>query len=91
VRTEPERAAAIAAGDWGHPAISGALREVTMAKLHTQRAAVEVADACLQVHGGYGYLREYGIERALRDLRLGPIGGGTDEIMREILGKRLGL
>ena len=91
VRTERDRAAAIAAGDWGHPAVSGALREVTMAKLHTQRAAVEVADTCLQVHGGYGYMREYGIERALRDLRLGPIGGGTDEIMREILGKRLGL
>jgi len=64
---------------------------VTKAKLYTQRAAVDAADICLQIHGGYGYMREYGIERALRDLRLGPIGGGTDEIMREILGKRLGL
>jgi alkylation response protein AidB-like acyl-CoA dehydrogenase len=68
-----------------------ATREVTMAKLLTQRAAVEVADECLQIHGGYGYMREYGIERALRDLRLGPIGGGTEEVMREILGRGLGL
>ncbi len=68
-----------------------ATREVTMAKLLTQRAAVEVADDVLQIHGGYGYMRESGIERALRDLRLGPIGGGTEEIMREILGHGLGV
>ena len=88
---EAERRGAIAAEDWGHPSITAGLEEVTKAKLLTQRAAVEVADECLQIHGGYGYMREYGIERALRDLRLGPIGGGTDEVMREILGKRLGL
>ena len=70
---------------------SDCIREVTMAKLLTQRALVEVADTALQIHGGYGYTREYGIERALRDARLGPIGGGTDEIMKEILGKQLGL
>ncbi|MDQ4040668.1 MAG: acyl-CoA dehydrogenase family protein [Actinomycetota bacterium] len=68
-----------------------AVREVTMAKLATQRAAFEVADSCLQIHGGAGYMKEYGIERAARDTRLGPIGGGTDEIMKEILGKTLGL
>jgi acyl-CoA dehydrogenase len=72
-------------------ATSGSLREVTMAKLFTQRALLEVADECLQIHGGYGYMREYGIERAVRDARLGPIGGGTDEIMKEILGRQLGL
>ena len=68
-----------------------ALAEVTKAKLFTQRAAVEVADDAVQVHGGYGYMREYEVERALRDARLGPIGGGTDEIMKEILGRGLGL
>jgi acyl-CoA dehydrogenase len=67
------------------------IREVSMAKLLTQRAICEVADECLQIHGGYGYMREYGIERAVRDARLGPIGGGTDEIMKEIIGKQLGL
>jgi acyl-CoA dehydrogenase len=68
-----------------------AVREVTMAKLATQRAAFEVADTCLQIHGGAGYMKEYDVERAVRDARLGPIGGGTDEIMKEILGKSLGL
>jgi acyl-CoA dehydrogenase len=68
-----------------------ATREVTMAKLATQRTAFEVMDSCLQIHGGNGYMVEYGIERAARDARLGPIGGGTDEIMKEILGRALGL
>ncbi len=67
------------------------LREVTMAKLLTQRAAYELMDGCLQIHGGAGYMREYWVERAARDARLGPIGGGSDEIMREILGRVLGL
>jgi acyl-CoA dehydrogenase len=74
-----------------HLAGMNAVQEVTMAKLATQRAAFDAADACLQIHGGVGYMKETGIERAVRDLRLGPIGGGTDEIMREILGKTLGL
>ena len=65
--------------------------EVTMAKLLTQRAAFELMDACLQIHGGAGYMREYWVERAARDARLGPIGGGSDEIMREILSRSLGL
>ena len=50
----------------------------------------EVADEAIQIHGGYGYMREYGVERAYRDARLGPIGGGTDEVMKEILGKQPG-
>jgi acyl-CoA dehydrogenase len=68
-----------------------AVREVTIAKLATQRAAFDVMDTCLQIHGGNGYMAEYDIERAARDARLGPIGGGTDEIMKEILGRSLGL
>jgi acyl-CoA dehydrogenase len=68
-----------------------AVREVTIAKLATQRAAFEVMDSCLQIHGGAGYMVEYDIERAARDARLGPIGGGTDEIMKEILGRSFGL
>jgi acyl-CoA dehydrogenase len=67
------------------------LREVTMAKLLTQRACFELMDACLQIHGGAGYMREYWVERAARDARLGPIGGGSDEIMREILGRVLAI
>ena len=67
------------------------LKEVTMAKLLTQRASFELMDECLQIHGGAGYMREYWVERAARDARLGPIGGGSDEIMREILGRVLAL
>ena len=67
------------------------LKEVTMAKLLTQRASFELMDECLQIHGGAGYMREYWVERAARDARLGPIGGGSDEIMREILTKVLAL
>ena len=67
------------------------LKEVTMAKLLTQRAAFELMDECLQIHGGAGYMREYWVERAARDARLGPIGGGSDEVMREILAKVLAL
>jgi acyl-CoA dehydrogenase len=68
-----------------------AVREVTIAKLATQRRAFEVMDECLQIHGGNGYMSEYEIERSARDARLGPIGGGTDEIMKEIVGRSLGL
>ena len=67
------------------------IREVAMTKLLTQRTLVDLADEALQIHGGYGYMREYEIERTLRDARLGPIGGGTDEIMKEIIAKNLGL
>ena len=67
------------------------LKEVSIAKLFCCDAAVKVADEAVQIHGGYGYMREYDVERALRDARLGPIGGGTDEIMKEIIGRQMGL
>jgi alkylation response protein AidB-like acyl-CoA dehydrogenase len=50
------------------------VREITMAKLYASRIAVEVADECIQIHGGNGYMKEYGIERSWRDLRLNRIG-----------------
>jgi alkylation response protein AidB-like acyl-CoA dehydrogenase len=67
------------------------VREITMAKLHAARIAVEVADECIQIHGGNGYMKEYGIERAWRDLRLNRIGAGTDEIMLDVIGRSFGL
>jgi len=67
------------------------VREVSMTKVFTCRAANEVADECIQLHGGAGYMREYGIERLWRDIRLSRIGGGTDEIMLEVVGKSFGL
>ena len=74
-----------------HAAGEDCLREVAMAKLYTNNLAVHVADECVQIHGGYGYTTEFRAERALRDARLGPIGGGTSEIMKEIIGKTYGL
>ncbi|HWC14923.1 MAG TPA: acyl-CoA dehydrogenase family protein [Actinomycetota bacterium] len=67
------------------------IKEVAMAKYYTSEVAFHVADECVQVHGGYGYMMEFPAQRAWRDARLGPIGGGTSEIMKEIIGKTLGL
>ena len=67
------------------------VREISIAKLHAARIAVEVADTCIQIHGGAGYMREYGVERVWRDMRLHRIGAGTDEIMLEVIGRSYGL
>src|SRR5262245_2580768 len=67
------------------------VREISMAKLHAARVAMQVADECLQIHGGAGYMREYGIERAWRDMRLNRIGAGTDEVMLDVIGRSYGL
>jgi alkylation response protein AidB-like acyl-CoA dehydrogenase len=67
------------------------VRDISIAKLYSSRIAVEVADECLQIHGGAGYMKEYGIERVWRDLRLNRIGAGTDEIMLEVIGRSYGL
>ncbi|MCC6619611.1 MAG: acyl-CoA dehydrogenase family protein [Deltaproteobacteria bacterium] len=68
-----------------------ATREITMAKLVGGELANKVVDRCLQLHGGAGYMAEYEVSRAWRDTRLITIGGGTSEIMREILSKIQGL
>jgi len=67
------------------------VREISMAKLYASRIAVEVADECLQIYGGAGYMKEYGVERVWRDLRLNRIGAGTDEIMLDVIGRSYGL
>jgi alkylation response protein AidB-like acyl-CoA dehydrogenase len=67
------------------------VREISIAKLNAARMAVQVADDCLQIHGGAGYMQEYGIERAWRDLRVNRIGAGTDEILLEVIGRSYGL
>jgi acyl-CoA dehydrogenase len=67
------------------------VRVTSMAKLFTQRLAWEVADECVQVHGGAGALKEYPAQRFWRDARVGPIGGGTDDIMRNVIARTMGL
>ncbi|MBI2158462.1 MAG: acyl-CoA dehydrogenase family protein [Candidatus Rokubacteria bacterium] len=65
------------------------VREISMVKLFSAEMVNRVAYDCVQLHGGYGYMREYAIERFARDARLLSIGGGTSEIMREIIAKAL--
>jgi citronellyl-CoA dehydrogenase len=65
-------------------------REVSMAKLYAARVVSKVADGCLQMYGGLGFMNEMLISRCYRDARLISIGGGADEIMREIIAKMEG-
>ena len=60
-----------------------------MAKLYVPDAAFDVANQCLQLHGGYGYLADYGIEKIVRDLRVHQILEGTNEIMRVIIARQM--
>ena len=66
------------------------VKEVSMAKLFCCETAFKVVDTCLQIHGGYGYMNEYAVSRAWRDTRLATIGGGTSEVMKEIIGRLMG-
>jgi len=66
-------------------------REVSIAKVIASEMALRVINQCLQLHGGYGYMSEYGIERAYRDARLATIGGGATEVMKEVIGRMEGL
>jgi citronellyl-CoA dehydrogenase len=68
-----------------------AQREITMAKLFAGDLSQRVIYDCMQMHGGFGYTTEYPISRAWTDARLITIGGGTSEIMKEILVKCEGL
>jgi acyl-CoA dehydrogenase len=73
-----------AAGEW-------ALGQTAMAKKVATEMCCRLADQALQLHGGAGYMMEYDIQRHWRDARLGPIGGGTSDIMNEVIAKQLGL
>jgi alkylation response protein AidB-like acyl-CoA dehydrogenase len=64
-------------------------REAAMAKLYASEAANRAAYACLQVFGGYGYMREYGIERYFRDARATTIYEGTSEVQRMVIARSL--
>jgi alkylation response protein AidB-like acyl-CoA dehydrogenase len=67
------------------------VREISQAKLLSAQVACEVADDAIQILGGHGYMAEFPVERAWRDARLARIGAGTDEIMKEIIGRTYGL
>ena len=72
--------------DGGRPE---ATKFCAMAKKFVTEAGSRVADGCLQLHGGYGYLADYGIEKIVRDLRVHQILEGTNEIMRLIVSRQM--
>lgn len=65
------------------------VEQCAMAKRFVTDSCYDVADQALQLHGGYGYLSEYGIEKIVRDLRVHRILEGTNEIMRVVLGRSI--
>ena len=67
------------------------VREISMAKLAAAQVAFEVADECVQIHGGAGYMSEYDVSRVFRDIRLYRIGAGADEILLDVIGRSYGL
>jgi hypothetical protein len=64
-------------------------KESAMAKLFASEVAVRAADKAVQIHGGYGYMQEFGVERLYRDAKVCTIGEGTSEVMRLVIAKEL--
>src|SRR3989442_9439615 len=92
-----EMATDIEAGGWPphppggkDPGGGGARRAGSLGKLFTAEMVNRVAYGCVQLHGGYGYMREYPVERVARDARLMTIGGGTSQIIKDIIAKAIG-
>lgn len=65
-------------------------KEASMCKLYASEIAMEVANEAIQIHGGYGYMREYEVERYLRDAKLLEIGEGTSEVQRMVIARQIG-
>ena len=65
-------------------------KEAAMCKLYASEIAMEVADEAIQIHGGYGYMKEYEVERYMRDAKLLEIGEGTSEVQRMVISREIG-
>jgi butyryl-CoA dehydrogenase len=72
---------------WAHGEGSCPPSLFSAAKLYGTETAVKVTDLAVQIHGGYGYMADYRVERLFRDARLGPIGEGTSEIQRQLIAR----
>ena len=64
-------------------------KQASMAKLYASETAVRVTNEAIQIHGGYGYLKDYPVEKFFRDAKLSTIGEGTSEIQRLIIARHL--
>ena len=71
--------------DKGHNVI----KEAAMAKLFSSEAAMEITTNAIQIHGGYGYIRDYDVERFFRDAKILEIGEGTSEIQRIVIAREI--
>jgi len=65
-------------------------KEASMCKLYASEIAMQVADQAVQIHGGYGYMKEYEVERYMRDAKLLEIGEGTSEVQRMVIARQIG-
>ncbi|WP_313891845.1 acyl-CoA dehydrogenase family protein [Psychrobacillus sp.] len=65
-------------------------KEASMCKLYASEIAMQVADQAVQIHGGYGYMKEYEVERFMRDAKLLEIGEGTSEVQRMVIARHIG-
>jgi acyl-CoA dehydrogenase len=65
------------------------VKEISMAKIFSPEICDKACHAAVQIHGGYGYMREYPVERLFRDSRILSIGGGAAEIMKEVISKMI--
>jgi butyryl-CoA dehydrogenase len=74
---------------WLHEQGIRITREVAMAKLFAAKMVVKAALDAVQIHGGYGYIRDFPVERYLRDAKICEIGGGTSEMQKRIIGREL--
>jgi len=65
-------------------------KEASMCKLYASEIAMQIADQAVQIHGGYGYMKEYEVERYMRDAKLLEIGEGTSEVQRMVIAREIG-
>ncbi len=65
------------------------MMEASIAKLFLSEVGMRVAEDAVQIHGGYGLMKEYPVERGFRDAKLGTIGGGTSEVQKMIISRLL--
>ena len=65
-------------------------KEASMCKLYASEICMEITNQAIQIHGGYGYMREYEVERMMRDAKLLEIGEGTSEVQRMVIAREIG-
>ena len=76
-------------GAWMQDQKMRTTRESSVAKYYAARATMRACNSAIQIHGGYGYTREFDVERYLRDAKLAEIGEGTNEVQKMVIAREL--